>query len=405
LEKEGNMEASSQEQHNIRRQLAILEVAAQADGESTDEIVGMLRAAMARHRVSAPTDIWLKGVARDASLGVAYVVSTEAMEEARARMKRSRLDGTRSLVAEDGAGLKDEALADYALADDDGATAGAMGGGLDVAHGPGQDPAAAGADVAAAAVGPAGAPSLHQVTIDTPVPGRTERLRGFLGVPAGSGPWPAVVMIHEAFAIDAVMLRQVERMAQAGYLVLMPDLFSAGGPRRCLAATFRALSARQGRAFDDIEAARQWLLGRADSSGAVGILGFCMGGGFALVAASRGFDVASVNYGSVPRDISEVLQGACPVVGSYGAKDRLVRAVPRLEAALEEQGIDHDVRVYPDAGHAFLNDAPTGPALLQPVLKLISGAGPDPEAAADAWHRIEEFFRKHLVEAPLPGAP
>jgi carboxymethylenebutenolidase len=399
------MEAPSQEQRNIRRQLAILEVAAQADGASTDEIVGMLRAAMARHRVSAPTEIWLKGVARDASLGVAYVVSTEAMEEARARMERSRLDGTHSLVADGGGGLKDEALADYAVADDDGGTAGAMGGGLDVVRGSGKDPAAAGADVAAASVGPAGALSLHQVTIDTPVPGRTERLRGFLAVPAGTGPWPAVVMIHEAFAIDAVMLRQVERMAQAGYLALMPDLFSAGGPRRCLAATFRALAARQGTAFDDIEAARQWLLERADSSGAVGVLGFCMGGGFALVAASRGFDAASVNYGPVPKDVSEVLRDACPIVGSYGGKDRLARAVPRLESVLEEHGIDHDVKVYPDAGHGFLNDAPTGPALLQPVLKLISGAGPEPKAAADAWRRIEEFFRKHLVEAPLPGAP
>jgi carboxymethylenebutenolidase len=242
------------------------------------------------------------------------------------------------------------------------------------------------------------------VLIDAPVPGRTPQVRGFLGVPAGSGPWPAVVMLHEAFAIDEVMLRQVERMASAGYLVLMPDLFSAGGPRRCLAATFRALSSRQGRAFEDIEAARRWLLERADCTGAVGVLGFCMGGGFALVAASRGFDAASVNYGMIPKDVADVLQGACPVVGSYGGKDRtLARAVPRLEAALEVRSIVHDVKTYPTAGHSFLNDAASGPAWLQPVLKVVLGAGPNPEAAADAWRRIEEFFRQHLVEAPLRG--
>lgn len=357
------MDAPTQDQRNVRRQLAILEVAAQADGQSTDEIVGMLRAAMARRRVSAPPMVWLQGVARDASVGVAYVISAEAMDAARRRLERSLLDGSAS---PDGGAL---------------ASAEAAGGG----H-----------------VG--GRARMHQVLIDAPVPGRSAQLRGFLGVPAGTGPWPAVVMIHEAFAIDDVMLRQVERMASAGYLVLMPDLFSAGGPRRCLAATFRALSSRQGRAFEDIEAARRWLLERSDCTGAVGVLGFCMGGGFALVAASRGFDVASVNYGMIPKDVSDVLQGACPVVGSYGGKDRtLARAVPRLEAALEVRSIVHDVKTYPTAGHSFLNDAANGPAWLQPVLRVVLGVGPDPEAAADAWQRIEEFFRRHLVEAPLRG--
>ncbi len=364
------MDAPTQDHRNVRRQLAILEVAAQADGQSTDEIVGMLHAAMARRRVSVPPMVWLQGVARDASVGVAYVVSAEAMDEARRRLERSLLDGSAS---------------------PGGAAGGSAAGGS--------------ADGAAGDGGHAnGQARIRQVLIDAPVPGRTAQLRGFLGVPTGTGPWPAVVMLHEAFAIDEVMLRQVERMSSAGYLVLMPDLFSAGGPRRCLAATFRALSSRQGRAFEDIEAARRWLLERADCNAAIGVLGFCMGGGFALVAASRGFDAASVNYGMIPKDVSDVLQGACPVVGSYGGKDRtLARAVPRLEAALEARSIDHDVKTYPAAGHSFLNDAPSGPAWLQPVLKAVLGAGPDPDAAADAWRRIEEFFRQYLVEAPLRG--
>lgn len=358
------MDAPTQDQRNVRRQLAILEVAAQADGQSTDEIVGMLRAAMARRRVSAPPMVWLQGVARDASVGVAYVISAEAMDEARRRLERSLLDG-------------------FASPD------GGAGGSAEAAGGGGHA---------------GGRARMHQVLIDAPVPGRSAQLRGFLGVPAGTGPWPAVVMLHEAFAIDEVMLRQVERMATAGYLVLMPDLFSAGGPRRCLAATFRALSNRQGRAFEDIEAARRWLLARADTTGAVGVLGFCMGGGFALVAASRGFDAASVNYGMIPKDVAEVLQGACPVVGSYGGRDRmLARAVPRLKAALEAHHIDHDVKTYPTAGHSFLNDTPSGPAWIRPVLKLVAGVGPDPDAAADAWRRIEEFFRQYLVEAAPRG--
>ncbi|MCZ2401974.1 dienelactone hydrolase family protein [Paenarthrobacter sp. Z7-10] len=244
-------------------------------------------------------------------------------------------------------------------------------------------------------------PPVQEVAIAEPVPGRSQGLRAFLAVPEGAGPWPAVVMIHEAFAIDDVMLRQVQRMASAGYLVLMPDLFSAGGPRRCLMATFRTLRAGEGRAFADIEAARRTLLARGDCTGDVGVLGFCMGGGFALASAAKGFGAASVNYGMIPKDVADVVEGACPVVGSYGAKDRLLaRHVPRLEEALDARSVTHDVKVYPSAGHAFLNDAPSGPALLQPLLKLVSGAGPDPEAAADAWARIELFFQQHLVPEP-----
>ena len=83
-------------------------------------------------------------------------------------------------------------------------------------------------------------------------PGGSRGLTGVLGVPEGDGPWPAVVMVHEAFGINDVMRRQVERLTSAGYLVLMPDLFAEGGARRCLTATFRALRAGEGRAFVDI---------------------------------------------------------------------------------------------------------------------------------------------------------
>jgi carboxymethylenebutenolidase len=90
-----------------------------------------------------------------------------------------------------------------------------------------------------------------------------------------------------------------------------------------------------------------------------------------------------------------VLSGACPIVASYGERDRLIKDVPRLEAGLVNHGIDHDVKRYPSAGHSFLNDAAVGPVLLRPLMK-IAHVGPDPVAAADAWQRIEEFFAAHL---------
>jgi carboxymethylenebutenolidase len=70
----------------------------------------------------------------------------------------------------------------------------------------------------------------------------TPELKGVIAVPAGPGPFPSVVMVHEIFGIDDAMRAQITRMAQAGYVVLMPDLFSRGGARKCLTATFKALT-------------------------------------------------------------------------------------------------------------------------------------------------------------------
>ena len=223
-------------------------------------------------------------------------------------------------------------------------------------------------------------------------------LTGVLAVPEGSGPWPGVVLVHEAYGVTDVMRRQVVRMAEAGYLALMPDLFSQGGARKCLVATFRALRSGEGRAFVDIENARAFLAARPDSTGVTGVLGFCMGGGFALLAASdRGFGAASSNYGMLPRDL-DALENACPIVGSYGGRDHsLTGAAAKLSAALTAHNVPHDVKEYPDAGHSFLNDAESGPAFSRLLTKRILGAGPNPEAAADAWRRIESFFGEHLA--------
>ena len=224
----------------------------------------------------------------------------------------------------------------------------------------------------------------------------TAELNGVLAVPDGSGPWPAVVMVHEVFGIDDAMRAQITRLASAGYVVLMPDLFSRGGARKCLTATFKALTAGQGQAFDDVEAAKQLVLARPDTTEKVGVIGFCMGGGFALLLASRGYDASSVNYGMMPKDLDAVLSGACPIIGSFGAKDgQLKGAAAKLDAALTAANIAHDVKEYPEAGHAFMNPHQAGGPVFRTLLR-ITGAKPNPEAAADAWQRIEKFFAQHL---------
>lgn len=234
--------------------------------------------------------------------------------------------------------------------------------------------------------------------------GGSRRLTGHLTRPAGPGPWPGVVVVHEALGVNDVMHRQADRLASAGYLVLMPDLFTDGGAVRCLVPTFRAALSGQGRAFRDIEAARTRLAQDPDCTGRIGIIGFCMGGSFALLALSDGeFDAASVNYGRPPKDLDKALDGACPVVASYGARDRTLPGVaPRLEAALDRLGIVHDVKEYPEAGHSFLNDAEVGPRALRPLLR-VAGIRPHPESAVDAWRRIDDFFAAHLTAEDRQG--
>ena len=219
-----------------------------------------------------------------------------------------------------------------------------------------------------------------------------------LEVPEGEGAWPGLVLVHEAFGLDANMRAHAARLAAAGYLVVAPDLFSRGRRPACLRATFAALRRGSGPAFDDIEAVRSWLAADERCTGRVGVIGFCMGGGFALLLAGRpGWDAAVVNYGMLP-DSPDVLDGACPVLASYGSLDRtLAGSAERLEVALEARGVPHDVAEYPRAGHSFLNPEDLAPWWLAPVTRVLLHAGPEPESARDAWRRIEGFLGEHLA--------
>ena len=230
--------------------------------------------------------------------------------------------------------------------------------------------------------------------------GGSTSLRGYLAVPEGQGPYPAVVMIHEVFGLDDQTRRHADRLARAGYLTLALDLFSDGGRRRCLVGTMRAMAARTGRPFLDIATARTWLATSELGNGKTGVIGFCMGGGFALLVARDGFDAASVNYGRLPGkeqdDLVEALRGACPIVANYGGADKSLKgAAARLDSALGQLGIEHSVKEFPTAGHSFLNDEELGPVLLRPLMRVM-GVGPDPKSSPEAWQRIEDHFARYL---------
>ncbi|MDT7724268.1 MAG: carboxymethylenebutenolidase [Actinomycetota bacterium] len=231
--------------------------------------------------------------------------------------------------------------------------------------------------------------------IQVPVAGG--QIDGYLAEPTSEGPHPAVVIIHDAFGLSQDARAITDRFAAEGYLALSPDMYSRGGRFRCIKSVFKALNAGHGQAFDDIEAARQLIAARPDCSGKIGVVGFCMGGGFALVAASNGFDASAPYYGFLPKDLS-VLDDACPMVASFGKRDLALRGVAaKLETKLTEQAIPHDVKEYPGAGHGFANKFSMGPLN---VLLKVTGTFYHHDSSEDAWRRVMAFFGKHLAATP-----
>ncbi|TSE02006.1 dienelactone hydrolase family protein [Skermania sp. ID1734] len=228
-------------------------------------------------------------------------------------------------------------------------------------------------------------------TIDIDTPDGT--IEGLLTQPSsGSGPWPGVVVIHDMLGYNSDIKAISERIAAQGYVVITPNLYSRGGPARCIPGVMRDLLTKRGRALDDIMATREHLLGLAECNGTVGIVGFCMGGQFALVMSPKGFGASAPFYGvPLPRSLSETLDGACPIVASFGGRDPAgIGAPQRLQKVLTDKGIEHDIKTYAGAGHSFANKLPA-----QPLLR-IAGFAYNEEATEDAWRRVFAFFDRHL---------
>jgi carboxymethylenebutenolidase len=189
-----------------------------------------------------------------------------------------------------------------------------------------------------------------------------------------------------------------------GYAALAPDLYDGRGPMPiCVYRAMRSLSSGKGSAFADLDAARAYLAARPEvDASRVGVIGFCMGGGFALLYAARGpVGAVAAFYGAVPEDRA-ALQGSCPVIAGYGGRDKVfAKHAERLERHLTALDVPHDVRVYPEAGHSYLSDH-------HGVFATLSGWGPlkvgfNPDAAEDSWRRVGVFFAEHLGWAALPA--
>lgn len=213
----------------------------------------------------------------------------------------------------------------------------------------------------------------------------TRPIEGLLAVPERT-PAPAVLVIHEIYGLNQNIREVSERLREAGYVALAVNLLS-GAPRAlCMARLLAAMARRSDESgpVRDLVTSLDWLRARPEvDSARTGVIGFCMGGTFALALACRDDELraASVFYGQNPRPLS-ALRRACPIVGSYPGADRLTRGAGlRLRDELAAAGIPHDVKLYEGARHSFFNEY---------------GRAYDPAAAGDSWLRTLEFFAAHM---------
>ena len=232
---------------------------------------------------------------------------------------------------------------------------------------------------------------------------RGEDMRAALARPHGDGPFPALIVIHEIFGLNDNIRGIIARFAENGYVALAPDLYDGGGPKPlCVLRAMRELGSAKGRTFDDLETARVWLAARPDvDASRLGVVGFCSGGSFAILYAVRApVRVAAPFYAQVPKD-DQALDGICPIVAGYGGRDRTLRRdAHRLARALTARDVAHDIKVYPEAGHGYMNRK-------RGIIPKVLSHGPlkvgyCPAEAEDSWQRVLEFFRVHLGS---PAAP
>jgi len=241
---------------------------------------------------------------------------------------------------------------------------------------------------------------VEQADITLPVAnGRT--IRAHLARPEdGSAPHPAVLVLHEILGLNNDIRRIAGIFAAEGYVALAPDIFDGLGPMPiCIVRTVSNITKGEGPVVDDMLAARDWLAALPEVDGdKIGVAGFCMGGGFALLLGSLAdFKAAAPYYGDVAPRASRY-KNICPVVAGYGAKDKVFgKKAALLKSHLEELGVPHDVKVYNDAGHSYMSQHPKWMMALSPLTPM--HAHYDETAAEDSWRRMLAFFREHFNTA------
>ena len=218
-----------------------------------------------------------------------------------------------------------------------------------------------------------------------------ETVKGQLYLPSGGGRHPAIIVIHEFWGLNDWVKEQAADLAAHGYVALAVDLYRGEVAKDPETAHELMRALPQDRAIRDLNAAYTYLESRPEvNKTRIGGIGWCMGGGYALQLAIHEPDLkaVSINYGALATDPSDLGKIHAAVVGNFGGQDHGIPAasIDAFAAQLKKQNIPVDMKIYPDAGHAFENPN--------------NKAGYRATDAADAQQRSLELFARSLGGKP-----
>ena len=245
--------------------------------------------------------------------------------------------------------------------------------------------AASGPDLPAAIAGAGGeleGADLHYVDGDT-------LTTGYLAVPDGAGPFPALVIIHEWNGLQDRVRQLADDFAGEGYVTLAADLFQGrtGSNREENMALVQEAQADQAGMIANLNAAVAYLKGRPDVTGRVGAMGWCFGGGVALSFGLDGdnHEATAIFYGRLVDDPEVVARLDHEVYGTFAALDQgpSPESVAAFEAALQAAGIENDLHIYDDVGHGFW-------------LRVDENPDVRTAPAEDAWQRLKAYLERTL---------
>jgi carboxymethylenebutenolidase len=210
-----------------------------------------------------------------------------------------------------------------------------------------------------------------------------ETVSGMIYAPAGKGPFPALIVIHEWWGLNDWVKGQAAKFADEGYVALAVDLYRGKVAVDESMAHELMRGVPEDRAKRDLKAAYAFLAAQPNvKKDRIGAIGWCMGGGYALDVALEepGLAADVINYGHLATDPDELKKIQAPILGSFGGQDRGITPedVKAFQAAMEKLGKKIDVKIYPNAGHAFENPN--------------NKTGYRAEDAADAWQRTVTFL-------------
>jgi len=224
--------------------------------------------------------------------------------------------------------------------------------------------------------------------VNYPSPGgNSGQMRGYLVQPAGPGPFPAVLVIHENRGLNPYIEDVARRAAVEGFLALAPDgLFPAGGyPGNDDDGRTLQGNLDQGKLRTDMLNSATLLKAHKLSNGKLGVTGFCWGGSTVnSLAVTLGTELhAGVPFYGAAAETAGVPKIKAPLLIQYAESDARINSMwPAFEAALKTTGVQHQMHMYPGTQHGFHNNST--PRYNEAAAKL-------------SWERTIAFFKKHLA--------